>query len=46
MKKLPYIVRTFACRIAFRMRRRASARANGRKHTESSNATGRNACFL
>ena len=26
--------------------RRAIARANSRKHTESSNATGRNACFL
>lgn len=34
------------CRIVFRMRRRTPARANGRKHTESSDATGRNACFL
>ena len=45
-EKESHVVRAPAFCIAFRMRRRAPARANGRKHTESSNATGRNACFL
>ena len=39
-------VRAPAFCIAFWMRRRAIARANSRKYTESSNAAGRNACFL
>ena len=46
VEKESHVVCAPTCRIAFRMRRRTPARANGRKHTESSNATGRNACFL
>ena len=45
-EKESHVVRAPAFCIAFRMRRRAPARANGGKHTESSNAAGRNACFL